>query len=301
MKIPPLICLIILSLLCSCNSLTGVTSVKPNDNGNLIVPLTIGKDIIYGVFDTGSTGSCLTGEEADEYDISLSGRTVRTSLPDVQGVISCPLSDETEVKYGTLAIVKDIKLITKFAVSDSFKQNIWGMDIIGQVNWLFDFEKSAVMMSTAPIPCDTADAVVLKYRVDDQKRMVCDMKHGDTVLNDVLIDTGMSEFNPIGVSFSIYRLVSNPGKEEAERKSMGISQTVLSQDQAMRCRLGFENSDTYGVPLFWGPDLTFDAPDWSITAEKIKAEFPNGILALSYGCSRKLYIETTTQRIFLIK
>ena len=65
-----LICSTVLMLLCSCNSLTGLTSVKPNDNGNLIVPLTIGKDIIYGVFDTGSTGSCLTGEEADEYDIS---------------------------------------------------------------------------------------------------------------------------------------------------------------------------------------------------------------------------------------
>lgn len=111
----------------------------------IIVPVTIEGRSYSFLFDTGGGTSTISGRVAAEHGLKSKPSKITTYDISEGRKRTVMLTEPVTVKVGGKAVT------TKFDVSGTYHNNLYdgiiGMDIIGKLNWLFDFEEKTISIS----------------------------------------------------------------------------------------------------------------------------------------------------------
>lgn len=301
MKKLPLLILVIIS---ACKVETTTVKFTADQSGHIIVPLVINDSIVYGIFDTGAPVSLLTEQDRIRTGLSFTDDSIRYHFAlDEEYLIS-----KRTKKFKVLANNLRFKLPVNFYVhhlKHPAQHSTWGVDIIDQANWLFDYGNNNLTISTNPIPFDTTNTIVISYRNVDLEvgnNKVCSLYSSTLgLLEDVLIDTGMMGLKINGVNHSI--LLFLPDSISYQRNPNLVKPQTLKNKNATNYdsvdhQFPLKNQ-TSGVVYYQGR-LTFIKGAKRLACFDVQAY--SALLGLSYAQGYSyMYMDTKNKKIYLKK
>lgn len=209
--------LLLMLLLVGCTQQAVKLPFECNHRGQMYVTLTVNQKKISGVFDTGAAVSIIHEEKVVEVNLKESGEVREMIFPGLGiDTVLAKLCSPVHVFFNELRTSQKISFYTS---PKEVGMTIFGLDLIQQFCWLFDFEQMKVTIAPDTICFEAANCIPIPYKIEDFN-MLCSINLGrfiqiepqlnqsDTsgaytdennrlIVNNILIDTGAHGFQMI--------------------------------------------------------------------------------------------------------
>lgn len=168
----------------------------------LVIPVEIEDSIIYFLWDTGSEDSFIDYHLVSELGLQKQNRPViKTFIRSYDEVTDTFFHNNIKLKIGDFTInpglyLDDTEFTSKSRVGITPPiKGLLGQDIISQFQWLFDFEKSKVIISKEQIHMDDYDkskelVLPFRYLSDSKKIPIIDLNLDTIDSKEFYFDTG---------------------------------------------------------------------------------------------------------------